>query len=255
MSGQSGTGSHAAPAAAVGSGVIDLLGLLAYARLVAFFRLAGDAELAPTLASKGELADLAAAEHANYRRLHDRLAELGVEPEAAMRPFVAPLDAWHARTEPQSWLESLVKAYVGEGIAGDFYGKLAEVCDRRTHELVRDTLVESGRAEFVAAQVRRAIGEDPRLAGRLALWARRLVGEALSQAQSVAASRPDLAALLGSGARARDAEVGSAEDAAAAADPAQAADATSADLATVSRMFAELTEAHAARLEAMGLST
>jgi len=238
---------------AIGSGAVDLLGLLAYARLVAFFRLAGDAELAPTLASKGELAELAAAEHANYRRLHDRLIELGVEPEAAMQPFVAPLDSWHARTEPQSWLESLVKAYVGEGIAGDFYGKVAEVCGESTHELVRDTLVESGRAEFVAAQVRRAIGDDPRLAGRLALWARRLVGEALSQAQGVAAQRPDLAALLGAGTGAEKSAAGggSAEG----ERSGQAPGSASADLARVSRMFADLTEAHTARLEAMGLST
>ncbi|MUL39841.1 hydroxylase [Streptomonospora sp. PA3] len=227
--------------------MIDLLGLLAYARLVAFFRLADDAELAPTLASKGALADLAAAEHANYRRLHDRLAELGADPESAMEPFVVPLDAWHARTEPQSWLESLVKAYVGDGIADDFYGKLAELCDEQTQELVRGTLVDSGRAEFVAAQVRAAIADDPRLAGRLSLWARRLVGEALSQAQSVAARRPELAALLGAGAR------GTAKDADSGADGAEAAEA--ADLAAVSRMFADLTEGHTARLEAMGLNT
>ncbi|WP_398694791.1 ferritin-like fold-containing protein [Streptomonospora wellingtoniae] len=241
------------PAAAEGAG--DLLGLLAYARLVAFFRLAGDAELAPTLASKGALADLAAAEHANYRRLHDRLAELGADPEAAMEPFVVPLDGWHARTEPQSWLESLVKAYVGDGIAGDFYSKVAELCDPNTRAIVRDTLVESGRAEFVAAQVRAAIAEDPRLAGRLSLWARRLVGEALSQAQSVAARRPELAALLASGMRTAAQGEDSGADPAAAdgGDRAEAAEA--ADLAVVSRMFADLTEAHTARLEAMGLST
>lgn len=242
MSGQSGTASGSSgPAAGVGTGVVDLLGLLAYARLVAFFRLAGDAELAPTLAGKGSLADLAAAEHANYRRLHDRLAELGVDPESAMEPFVEPLDAWHARTESQSWLESLVKAYVGEGIAGDFYGRVAELADERTHELIRGTLVESSRAEFVAAQVRAAISDDPRLAGRLSLWARRLVGEALSQAQVVAARRPALAALLGAGGHG--------------AETAGAEAAEAADLARVSRMFADLTEAHTARLETMGLST
>ncbi|MDA0562993.1 ferritin-like domain-containing protein [Streptomonospora sp. S1-112] len=236
------TSAAAGPAPAAGAGVIDLLGLLAYARLVAFFRLAGDAELAPTLAGKGELAEIAVSEQANYRRLHDRLRELGADPEEAMRPFVVPLDAWHARTEPQSWLESLVKAYVGDGIADDFYRRLAELADPETQALVRDTLVESGRAEFVAAQVRAAIADDPRLAGRLSLWARRLVGEALSQAQSVAARRPDLAALLGGGAR--EAAPGGAE--ADAAEPG--------DLAMVSRMFADLTDAHAARLEAMGLS-
>ncbi|KII00582.1 hydroxylase [Streptomonospora alba] len=239
--------------AEAGRGVIDLLGLLAYARLVAFFRLAGDAELAPTLASKGALADLAAAEHANYRRLHDRLAELDVQPESAMEPFSVPLDAWHARTEPQSWLESLVKAYVGDGIAGDFYGKIADLCDEQTQELVRDTLVESGRAEFVASQVRSAIAEDPALAGRLSLWARRLVGEALSQAQSVASRRPELAALLGSGVRSVASEADT--HAADGTEDADVSEAQAADLATVSRIFADLTESHTARLEAMGLST
>ncbi|WP_150239245.1 ferritin-like fold-containing protein [Nocardiopsis quinghaiensis] len=217
-------------------GVIDLLGLLAYAELGSFFRLAADAGLAPSLRSKGQLAALAAAEQAHYQTLRDRLEELGVDPEEAMTPFVGPLDAWHARTEPQSWLESLVKTYVGEGIAGDFYRKAAALADEETRTLVEGVLAETGRAEFVSETVRAAVEEDPKLAGRLSLWARRLVGEALSQAQSVAVARPDLAALL-------------------AKDPRVSEDGTGlGDLAAVSRMFASLTDRHSARLEAMGLS-
>jgi hypothetical protein len=45
-------------------------------------------------------------------------------------------------------------------------------------------------------EVRAAIAADPRHAGRLALWGRRLVGEALSQAQSVAAEHEALADLV-----------------------------------------------------------
>lgn len=217
-------------------GVIDLLGLLAYAELGSFFRLAADAGLAPSLRTKGDLAGLAADEQRHHRLLRDRLEELGVDPEEAMAPFVRPLDAWHERTEPQSWLESLVKAYVGDGIAGDFYLKVAELADPATRELVEDVLAETGRAEFIAEQVRAALELDPRLAGRLSLWARRLVGEALSQAQTVAVERPDLAALL-----TRDAKV--AEDGSGLS-----------DLAAVSRMFASLTEGHAKRLSAMGLA-
>ncbi|TDQ54736.1 ferritin-like fold-containing protein [Actinorugispora endophytica] len=216
-------------------GVVDLLGLLAYAELVSFFRLADDAELAPSLADKGELAGFAATEQGHYQRLHDRLVELGVAPEAAMEPFVAPLDAWHARTEPQSWLESLVKAYVGDGIAGDFYRQVAVLADDETRELVTGVLSEEGRAGFIAKKVQQAVADDPKLAGRLALWARRLVGEALSQAQRVAAERPHLAALL---------VTEGAED-----------NAESGDLAAVSRIFARLTDAHSARLKAMGLSS
>ncbi|WP_082126873.1 ferritin-like fold-containing protein [Allosalinactinospora lopnorensis] len=223
-----------APAAGHPSAVLDLLGLLAYAELVAFFRLTDNAELAPTLAAKGELAGLAATEYAHYKRVHGRLAELGADPEEAMGPFVEPLDAWHARTRPQSWLESLVKAYVGDGIAGDFYRKVAERADDDTRALAQTVLSESDRGEFIAAHVRAAVAEDPALAGRLSLWARRLVGEALSQAQVVATARVELASLL-------TAEEGETES-----EPG--------DLAAVSRMFAKLTDTHNARLEAMGLS-
>jgi hypothetical protein len=188
------------------------------------------------LRSKGQLAALAATEQAHYQSLRDRLEELGVVPEEAMGPFVEPLDAWHDRTEPQSWLESLVKTYVGEGIAGDFYRKVAELADEETRTLVEGVLAETGRAEFVSATVRAAVEEDPKLVGRLSLWARRLVGEALSQAQAVAVARPRLAALL-------------------AGESGRAPDGTGlGDLAEVSRMFASLTDGHSARLRAMGLT-
>lgn len=215
-------------------GVVDLLGLLAYAELVSFFRLADNAELAPSLADKGELAGFAATEQSHYQRLRERLVELGVDPEAAMEPFVIPVNDWHARTEPQSWLESLVKAYVGDGIAGDFYRQVAELADDDTRELVTGVLSEEGRAEFIAKKVKHAVTDDPKLTGRLALWARRLVGEALSQAQRVAVERPHLAALLVTEGATDNAESG--------------------DLAAVSRIFVKLTDAHTARLQAMGLS-
>ncbi|MGW5878502.1 ferritin-like fold-containing protein [Nocardiopsis terrae] len=219
-------------------GVIDLLGLLAYAELGSFFRLADDAGLAPSLRTRGQLAGLAATEQNHYQALRERLVELGVDPEEAMEPFVGPLDLWHERTEPQSWLESLVKTYVGDGIAGDFYRKVAELADADTLALVEDVLAETERAEFLAAQVRSALAENPKLAGRLSLWARRLVGEALSQAQAVAVDRPELASLLaGKGRRGED-----------------PGDSGLDDLAAVSRMFASLTEGHAERLNAMGLA-
>ncbi|GHD18588.1 ferritin-like fold-containing protein [Nocardiopsis kunsanensis] len=222
--------------------VTDLLGLLAYAELGSFFRLADDAALAPTLRDKGRLASLAAEEESRYERLRERLLERGTDPEEAMAPFVAPLDAWHARTEPQSWVESLVKTYVGDGIAGDFYRKVAELADAGTSELVEAVLVEEGRGALISEVVRAAVEEDPALAGRLSLWARRLVGEALSQAQQVAMARPRLAALLAEG-RADDDAGGSAEDGAGIG-----------DLASVTRLFGSIADRHAERLEAMGLS-
>jgi len=182
--------------AAGGDGLTDLFGLLAYAELVAFFNLSGDAELASSLEDKAALGEMAVAEFGHFRALHGALAQMGAVPEQAMQPFVAPLNAFHARTAPADWLEGLVKAYVGDGIAADFYRAVAGVLDPEARALVMEVLADTGHADFVTTRVRAAIEADPTVAGRLALWARRLVGEALAQAHLVAAERPPLARLV-----------------------------------------------------------
>lgn len=211
--------------------VVDLLGVLAYGELTAFERISEDAALAPTLRDKAALAAMAVAEFGHFSRVRDRLAELGADPEQAMQPFIAPLDSFHAHTAPADWLEGLIKAYVGDAIAADFYREIAAFLDTGTRELVLDVLADTGHAEFAVDRVRAAIAGDPRLAGRLALWGRRLVGEALSQAQRVAADRDALSALLVGG-----------------------VDRPGTDLAEIGRMFARLTEAHTRRMAALGLS-
>jgi tRNA-(MS[2]IO[6]A)-hydroxylase (MiaE)-like len=211
--------------------VVDLLGVLAYGELTGFSRLGADSDLAPTLTAKAEMAALAVARFGHFERLMRRLTELGLDPEAAMEPFVVAVDAFHERTAPSTWLEGLVKAYVGEGISNDFYREISVYVDPVTRDLVTEVLADSGQAEFVVREVRGAIEADPRLTGRLALWGRRLVGEALSQAQRVAADRDALASLM----------VGS-------------VDRPGADLAELVRMFGRLTEAHSRRMGLLGLS-
>ena len=215
------------PADGAPQGVIDLLGVLAYALLVAFFRLVEDAALAESSADKAALAEMAVAEFGHFRLLRDRIQELNVGPDEAMRPFLAAIDEFHARTAPSDWLEGLVKAYVGDGIAADFFRTVAELLDPQTQELVLEVLKDTGHAGFAVARVRQAIEADPRVAGRLALWARRLVGEALGQAQRAVAEREALASLLAGGEVSQLGEIG--------------------------RMFAQMTDAHARRMAALGL--
>ncbi len=207
--------------------VRDLLGVLAYGELTAFERLADDARFAPTLADKAALGGMAVAEFGHFRRLQDRLTEMGVDPDAAMEPFVATLDTFHDSTAPGDWLEGLVKAYVGDGIAADFYREVAAYVDETTRELVLEVLADTGHAAFAVDRVRTAIAAEPALAGRLALWARRLVGEALTSAQRVAADRDALARLIVGG---------------------------RGDLAEVGQLLARLTDAHFRRMAALGLS-
>ena len=176
--------------------VIDLLALLAYGELQAFDQMAADARLAPDLHRRAVLSEMAAAEIVAYRRLAERLAQLGAEPETAMRPFVPALEQYHDQTSPKDWLEALTKAYVGDGIADDFYHEVALHLDPPDRELVLDVLHDTRYADFAKTEIREAIAVDPKVANRLSMWARRLVGEGLSQAQRVAVERPSLAMLL-----------------------------------------------------------
>jgi hypothetical protein len=78
------------------------------------------------------------------------------------------------------------------------------------------------------AHVRAATESDPAVAGRLALWGRRLVGEALVQAQRVAVDRDALARMIVGG-------IG--------------------DLSKVGELLARLTQRHSERMEALGLAS
>jgi len=207
---------------------VDLLGVLAYGELTAFERLASDARLAPSVGDKTALASMAVAEFGHFSKLRDHLAASGADPEAAMTPFVKALDDFHDSTEPNDWLEGLIKAYVGDGLATDFYREVAgSLQDRQTRELVLEVLADTGQAAFAVARVTEAIAAEPAVAGRLALWGRRLVGEAIIQAQRVAVERDALTELLvGQG-----------------------------DLAGIVRLLSRLTDNHTARMAAMGLGS
>jgi hypothetical protein len=148
-----------------------------------------------------------------------------------MAPFEAAIDLFHAHTAPADWHEGLIKAYVGDGMAADFYREIAAYLDADTRDLIIASLDDSGQASFAVRHIRQAIAADPTLAGRLALWGRRLMGEALTQAQRVAADRDALSALLAGG-----------------------IDRPGLDLAAMGRMFSRITDRHADRMSELGLS-
>jgi bacterioferritin (cytochrome b1) len=207
--------------------VIDLLGVLAYGELSAFDRMAHDARMAPSTGLRAALAEKAALEMGHYRKLVERIAELGADPQQAMAPFVLAVETFHARTEPKTWGEALVKAYVGDGMAADFYREIASYVDEPTRNLVDEALADSGNAEFAIREVRVLLLQDPTAASRLSLWGRRLVGEAISQAQHVAAERDALVRLIVGGAG---------------------------DLTAISALIDRITGRHVERMRALGLS-
>src|SRR5689334_17918678 len=180
-------------------GVDELFALLAYGEVAAFYRLTDEARMAPNLLGRINMASMAAAEMNHYELLRDALERRGIDVVAAMTRYAPALENYHRLTTPSTWLEALVKTYIGDALAADFYLEIADVLPDDVAGVVRAVLSETGHSQFVVAEVRKAVVGSQKQRHRLALWSRRLLGEAITQAQFVLADRDELVDLVVSG--------------------------------------------------------
>jgi tRNA isopentenyl-2-thiomethyl-A-37 hydroxylase MiaE len=208
-------------------GVDELFALLAYGEVAAFYRLTEEARMAPNLAGRINIASMAAAEMQHYEMLRDTLERRGVDIVSAMTGYASTLENYHQLTTPSTWLEALVKAFVGDALAADFYTEIADILPEEVAGVVRAVLAETGHSQFVVAEVRAAVAASDMQRSRLALWSRRLLGEAITQAQYVLADHDELVDLVMSGAG---------------------------GLSQMSEFFDRLQRTHAERMEQLGLA-
>jgi len=242
-------------AVAATTDAVELLGLVAQLEHTAFVRLAADSALAPDVTQRLALSRFAAAAVERRDRVLARIEELGGDAAAALQPFEAALTDFDERTQPSSWWERLLKAYVGYGVADDFCRLAARGLDDRSRDVVLEVLEDASHAELAVAELDAAGSSDTVLASRLALWGRRLVGEALGTVQRLLTQRPALERLVRAGAAApadeRVAPDGVAPDGeagnAAATGGAPAANAPA-------KLFSELTAEHTRRMGRLGLT-
>ncbi|MGB0876630.1 MAG: ferritin-like fold-containing protein [Mycobacterium sp.] len=197
-----GSAGSAAPASSVSSehpGINELFALLAYGEVAAFYRLTDEARMAPNLRGRINMATMAAAEMNHYELLRDALERRGVDVVSAMTKYASALENYHRLTTPSTWLEALVKTYVGDAMAADLYLETAGSMPDDSADVVRSVLAETGHSQFVLAEVQAAVTASDRQRHRLALWSRRLLGEAITQAQFVLADHDELVDLVMAG--------------------------------------------------------
>lgn len=177
-------------------GVDELFALLAYGEVAAFYRLTDEAKMAPDLRGRINMARMAAAEMAHYETLREALEARGVDVLPAMSRYAPTLENYHRLTLPSTWMEALVKTYIGDALAADFYRQIADVLPTEVAAVVHQVMAETKHSQFVVGDVRAAVTASERQRSRLALWARRLLGEAITQAQYVLAERDELVDLV-----------------------------------------------------------
>lgn len=214
---------------------LTLLGLVGQLELVAFTRLAEDSALAPSLDETLRLARFSAGAVARLERIFARITELGGSPQEEVARFANVMDDFDARTPSSTWWERLLKAYVGYGVADDFCKAAALRLDDATRILINEVLDGTSHADLVCSELSAASAEDAVLQSRLALWGRRLVGEALGVVQCLVQGQPGLARLVADGAGSSASAPGAADGAA--------------------QLFGRLTSEHTHRMARLGLSS
>jgi LPS sulfotransferase NodH len=104
-----------------------------------------------------------------------------------MEPFTATIDAYRAGIRGGDWVEELVACHITAGFLDDFFIRLAAGLPADYSTRVTAVLRADSGAELLAAEIRALIDRDEKLASRLAMWGRRLVGDTMLVARSALA--------------------------------------------------------------------
>ena len=220
----------------------ELVGLAAYTELATFGLLASRSVDAADLATRQTLAGAAADSLERQRRLLDLVTADGRPAASVMAPFADAFADFDARTTPGSWSEGLLKGVVGHGVARDLCRELAAGLPGAAPGAFARAYDDPAPGAWATTLLADAAAGDTVLASRLALWGRRVVGEALGLVQTVLGTHRGLAQLA---ARARTAGVGS--GAVPTTEPGQDAD-------VLAWLLQRLTAEHTRRMDRLGLA-
>jgi len=164
--------------------LLEFLGRAAYVQLTLFENLSRAVSTAPTTAAKASIGRAAELSISRHRALAEEITKAGGTVAEAMEPYTTGVDAFERVTTGGDWFENVVTCYLTAGFLDDFFARLAAGLPADAAARVKAIYsAESGEA-LLAEQLRLAIDENPRLASRLAMWGRRLVGDTMLVARS-----------------------------------------------------------------------
>lgn len=154
------------------------LGRAAYYQLVSYQMLTGAVEHGSSLVGR-EAISLAAAEIlGRHHGLTAELERMRADPILEMQKHTAELDAYADRIRGEEWWQAALSVYLSDGIMNDLFIALAPGLGADGARYADLLAGDEGRTVLVET-LRAAVTDNPGLADRLALWGRRIIGDAL----------------------------------------------------------------------------
>ncbi len=174
-------------------GLEQFLAQAAYLQLTVFEALSEAVTAAPTTASKEALSTVAAHSLDKHQALVSELERRGADAVEQMKIYAPLIDDYRARTHGATWFETVTACYVTAGLLDDFSRRLATGLPSDAAVRIGEIYSRPDGHELLVAELRAGIESDPRIASKLAMWGRRLVGDTLLIARSALALPPSTA--------------------------------------------------------------
>jgi hypothetical protein len=168
--------------------LLHYLGQAAYLQLTLFENVSRAVANAPTTDAKASLARVAALSLEKHEGLTALIVRHGNQPGAVMDPFTGAIDEFQRRTQGADFAESIMTSYLTAGFLDDFFIRLAGGLPEDYGNRVIALLDAEDGADTLVDLLRSAIEANPRLASKLAMWGRRLVGDTMLVARSALAA-------------------------------------------------------------------
>lgn len=166
-------------------GIMPFLGLVTYLQLELYEASSQAIAGAPDLKSKEVLARSAGRTLAKHQQFSDELRLRGREPHLVMMPYTPMIDQFLERINTPDWHQHVLSIYLVGGLFDDFFAQLArgltDPFASTAIDLLSDDSSRTELQELLAEEIR----SNPVIAGKLALWGRRLVGDTLLVSRDV----------------------------------------------------------------------